>query len=100
MTGLREAPEPAMYTNGSPVSRRFVGGGASGVLNSCGIAAAVAPNARGRARKFEATLLRVQNPLLQESYTHTHSAHTQRLARRVSGIVFGVAHRTKVGASS
>lgn len=37
MTGrLCEAPEPAMYTNGSPVSRRFVGGGESGVI-SCGI---------------------------------------------------------------
>ena len=37
MTGrLCEAPEPAMYTNGSPVSRRFVGGGASGVV-SCGM---------------------------------------------------------------
>ena len=58
MTGLREAPEPAMYTNGSPVSRRFVGGGASGVLNSCGIAAAVAPHARGaREAQFETTLL-------------------------------------------
>ena len=40
MTGrLCEAPEPAMYTNGSPVSRRFVGGGASGAL-SCGISTA------------------------------------------------------------
>ena len=77
MTGLREAPEPVMYTNGSPVSRRFVGGGASGVLNSCGIAAAVAPHARGARVSLRQLFYEYKTPYYKKAIP-THTARTRK----------------------
>ena len=81
MTGrLCEAPEPAMYTNGSPVSRRFVGGGASGVL-SCGMSTARRANrarAPSMASHSHARLVPQRQPAATRSSAMRYANHSRR----------------------